>query len=68
MTASPYLTVPDVAARWHLSARVVREVIAANKLVARKIGGQWLILLEDVETYERSKLNVQPIRPRRRTA
>lgn len=56
----------EVAARWRMSPRVVRELLAAGSLVGRKIGGKWLVLPGDVETYERTRLNVQPLRPRRR--
>lgn len=68
-----FLTVPDVAERWHLSARAVRDEIGRANLRATKIGGQWLIKLTDVEALEASRMNVRPTikrtrAPRRRAS
>lgn len=68
-----FITVPDVAERWHLSARAVRDEVNRGNLRATKIGGQWLIKIADVEALEASRMNVRPTikrtrAPRRRTA
>lgn len=68
-----FLTVPDIAARWHLTDRAVRDEINRKRLRATKIGGQWLITLADVEAFELSRMNVVPTvkrtrAPRRRSA
>ena len=57
MTAD-FLTVDELAARWHLTPRAVRDEIGRKRLVASKIGGQWLIRPADVEAFERSRQNV----------
>lgn len=65
-----FLTVDEVAARWHLKPRSVRDEINRKHLRATKIGGQWLIRPEDVTELERSRTNVpqtaKRIRPPRR--
>lgn len=53
-----FLTVPQVAERWHVTARAVRDEINRKRLRAAKIGGQWLIAPVDLETFEASRLNV----------
>lgn len=53
-----FLTVPEIAGRWRLTARAVRDEISRNRLRAAKIGGQWLITPADLETFEQSRLNV----------
>lgn len=66
------MTVPEVAARWYLSARAVRDAITRHQLRATKIGGQWLIRPSDLEEFEVSQMNVRPTvkrtRPPRRRA
>lgn len=71
--SAEYLTVPQVAERWHLTARAVRDHIDRKQLRATKIGGQWLIKPADVESFEASQANVKttPKRtraPRKRVA
>lgn len=61
---STYLTVPEVAERWRVSNRHVRDEIGRKRLRAAKIGGQWLITPADLETFEASRLNV-PRTPKR---
>lgn len=67
-----FLTVAEIAARWRLKERSVREEIGRNRLRATKIGGQWLVRPADLESFEQSRMNVKPTvkrtrPPRRRT-
>lgn len=64
MTTEGFLTVPEVAERWRLSNRHVRDAIGRKHLRAIKIGGHWLIAPADLESYEASRLNV-PRTPKR---
>lgn len=57
---SPFLTVFEVAERWRLTARAVRDEIKRKRLRATKIGGQWLVKPEDVEAFEVTQMNVRP--------
>lgn len=68
-----YLTVPQVAERWHVTARAVRDEINRKRLRAAKLGGQWLIAPADLDAFEQSRLNVtrtakRTRAPRRRSA
>lgn len=68
-----FLTVPQVAERWHVTARAVRDEINRKRLRAAKIAGQWLIRPSDLETFEMSRMNVgqsakRTRAPRRRSA
>lgn len=63
MTAA-FLTVPEVAERWHVTDRAVRDEIGRKRLRAAKIGGQWLITPDDLAVFEASRLNV-PRTPKR---
>lgn len=62
-----FLTVDEVAERWHLKPRSVRDEIGRKRLRATKIGGQWLIRPEDVASFEVSRMNVRPSVKRTRT-
>jgi excisionase family DNA binding protein len=64
MTDSPYLTVPEVAARWQVKEATVRLAIGRKRLRATKPAGQWLIDPADLAAYEASQLNV-PVTPKR---
>lgn len=73
MPSSDFLTVDEVAERWRIKARSVRDEINRMNLRATKIGGQWLIKPEDVAALEELRANVRktPKRtraPRRRGA
>lgn len=63
---SDLLTVDQVAARWHLTPRAVRDEIGRKRLKAMKIGGQWLLSPEDVKAFEVSRMNVRPSEKRTR--
>ncbi|MCW2496374.1 helix-turn-helix domain-containing protein [Jatrophihabitans sp.] len=66
MTDAEFLDVEQLAERWHLTARAVRDEIGRKRLRATKIGGQWLVRPVDVETFERSRMNVVPAAKRTR--
>lgn len=73
MSESPFLNVFEVAERWRVGPRTVRDEINRKRLRAAKVCGEWRILLADVEAYEVSKMNVRPVAkrtraPKRRTA
>lgn len=53
-----FLTVDDVAARWRIKARSVRDEINRKHLRATKVGGHWLISLDDVKALEQLRMNV----------
>lgn len=55
MSASPYLTAQDLAARWRLSVQTIYNRRNKNrlKLAAKRDGKRVLFLLADVEEYER---------------
>lgn len=63
---SPFLTVFEVAERWRIKPRSVRDEIVRKRLPATKIGGQWLVKPADVEAFEQSQMNVRPIAKRTR--
>lgn len=63
---TPYLTVPEVAQRWRLKERSVRQEIGRGNLRAIKVGGQWLITPADVEAFEATRVNVRPVPKRTR--
>lgn len=60
------LTVDQVAERWRLKPRSVRDEINRKRLRAMKIGGQWLIKPDDVTAFEQSRMNVRPTAKRTR--
>lgn len=53
-----FMTVDEVAARWRIKARSVRDEINRKRLRATKICGQWRIRPEDVADLERLNMNV----------
>lgn len=59
-----FLTVDDVATRWRIKPRSVRDEINRKHLRATKVGGHWLISLADVQELERQRMNV-PQTPKR---
>lgn len=48
-----FLTVNDIAARWQVSARTVRRLIARGDLKTHRIGAQLRVSAEDLAVYER---------------
>lgn len=68
-----FLTVAEVAERWRLSERHVRDEIGRKRLRALKFGKEWRIKPADLDAYEASLTNVRPTvkrtrAPRRRVA
>lgn len=59
-----FLTVDDVAERWRIKPRSVRDEINRKQLRATKVGGHWLIALDDVQALEAMRMNV-PRTPKR---
>lgn len=55
------LTTAQLAEKWGMTARTVGDYIRDQKLIATKIGRRWWVELEDVERYEASRRNVQPV-------
>lgn len=53
-----FLTVDQVAERWQLSARRVREMAAAGEIPAIKLGTLWRFPVDALETFERRALTV----------
>lgn len=71
--APDFLLVPEVAARWRMSERHVRDEIGRKRLRALKFGKEWRIRPADLDAYEASLMNVRPTTkrtraPRRRVA
>lgn len=58
--ASPerLLTIPDLAARWQVSTRTVRRMIARDELPATRIAGQWRVMPADVAALEQRNRRV----------
>jgi len=54
-----YLTVKEVSARLGVSEKTVRDYINKGELIAYKLGTSWKITEEDLQTFIRSKSNVQ---------
>ncbi len=49
----PLLTLQDVAARWQVSLKSVRRIVARGELKVHRIGVQIRISPEDVTTFEK---------------
>ena len=47
------LTVPEVASKLKVTPQYVRRLISENKLMASRIGSQWVITPSDLSTYIR---------------
>jgi excisionase family DNA binding protein len=49
----PLLTLHDLAARWQVSLKSVRRIVARGELKMHRIGAQIRISPEDAATYEK---------------
>ena len=67
MSGSDFLTLEDLAARWHRGERSIADDIRAGSLVAHKNGRRWLVRLSDAEAFEQARANIArtPKRTRR---
>lgn len=54
-----YLTVKKVSQKLGVSEKTVREYISKGELIAFKLGTGWKITEEDLQTFIKSKSNVQ---------
>lgn len=62
--SSQILTAEEVASRWRISARTVREMAAAGELQAFKVRQAWRIPFSSVIEYEEGKPKKDPGMPR----
>jgi excisionase family DNA binding protein len=51
--SEPLLTLQDLAARWQVSLKSVRRIVAREELKVHRIGYQIRVSIEDVATYEK---------------
>lgn len=49
----PLLTLQDLAARWQVSLKSVRRIVARGELKVHRIGAQVRVSPEDADTYEK---------------
>lgn len=49
--ANPMLTIHDVAAKLNVDERTVRELIRKNELRAIKVGKEWRVTEDDLDSY-----------------
>ncbi|MGE7954934.1 helix-turn-helix domain-containing protein [Lysinibacillus xylanilyticus] len=54
-----YLTVKEVSQKLGVSEKTVRDYINKGELIAYKLGTSWKITEEDLQTFIKSKSNVQ---------
>ena len=52
LSAEDILTVPDAARRLQVNQETVRRRIRDGSLQAQKLGNQWFISLEDLDTFK----------------
>jgi excisionase family DNA binding protein len=48
-----FLTLQDLAARWRISVRSVRRIVARGELKVHRIGNQIRVSPDDVAAYEK---------------
>jgi excisionase family DNA binding protein len=51
--SKPFLTLQDLAARWHISVKSVRRIVARGELKVHRIGNQIRVSPDDVAAYEK---------------
>jgi hypothetical protein len=51
--SEPLLTLQDLAARWQVSLKSVRRIVARGELTVHHIGHQIRVSSEDAATYEK---------------
>lgn len=51
-----FLTADELAARWKIAARTVRDMAAAGEIPAAKIGRFWRFPVDRIEKYERGAI------------
>jgi hypothetical protein len=51
--SEPLLTLHDLAARWQVSLKSVRRIVACGELKVHRIGHQIRVAPEDAAAYER---------------
>lgn len=62
---SPYLTVDDLAERWHSTPHAVRDMRSKGQLPpATRIGKRLLWDVADIEAFEAGRRENQPVRDR----
>ena len=49
-----FLTADELAARWMISARTIREMAQAGEIPATKLGRFWRFPLDRIERFERA--------------
>lgn len=54
LTSPAWVTIEELAHRWHLSTHTVRGMIRDGRIPGKKIGGMWIIPA-DVQYPERRK-------------
>jgi excisionase family DNA binding protein len=52
-TSESLLTLQDLAARWKVSLKSVRRIVARGEIKVHRIGAQIRVSPEDVDTYEK---------------
>lgn len=62
MIREPLLTVNDVAQRMKVTPRTVGDWIRQGKLRAIKVGRDWRIAIEDLESFADAHANMPPQR------
>ncbi|MBM7279307.1 helix-turn-helix domain-containing protein [Gordonia rubripertincta] len=58
MTDSPFLTAEQLAARWQMSPRTVRELAQRQEIPAAKLGRLWRFPLDHIQRYERAQTRI----------
>jgi excisionase family DNA binding protein len=54
-TSKTFLTLQDLANRWHISVKSVRRIVARGEIKVHRIGNRIRVSPEDVATYENLK-------------
>uniref|UniRef100_UPI003D8FAF05 helix-turn-helix domain-containing protein n=1 Tax=Gordonia sp. B7-2 TaxID=3420932 RepID=UPI003D8FAF05 len=57
-----FLTTRDVAARWSISERQVREMAQAGEIPAMKLGKLWRFPLDRLERFERAAVAAELVK------
>lgn len=60
--ASPFLTVTEAAEYLRLSARTLYNLVAADKITARKHGGRLVFHREELDAWSLSRVKSSPVR------
>ncbi len=59
-SSAPLMTIHDVATQLNVDERTVRELIRKNELRAIKVGKEWRVTQDDLDSYVDGHANFDP--------